>query len=29
VLEEYPETPVVPQVLATLYRSYTELGFDS
>lgn len=29
VLEQYPETPVVPEVLATLYRSYTELGFES
>lgn len=29
VLDEYPEAPVVPEVLATLYRSYTELGFES
>lgn len=29
VLSEYPEAPVVPEVLATLYRSYTELGFES
>lgn len=29
VLSEYPEATVVPQVLATLYRSYTELGFEA
>lgn len=29
VLSEYPESPVVPEVLATLYRSYTELGFEA
>lgn len=29
VLEEYPGTQVVPEVLATLYRSYSELGFES
>lgn len=29
VLSEFPETPVVPEVLATLYRSYTELGFET
>lgn len=29
VLADYPEAPVVPEVLATLYRSYRELGFES
>lgn len=29
VLSDYPESTVVPEVLATLYRSYTELGFES
>lgn len=29
ILEEYPEAEVVPEVLATLFRSYRELGFDS
>lgn len=28
VLQSYPEAPVVPEVLATLFRSYRELGFD-
>lgn len=28
ILEEHPEAPVVPEVLATLFRSYRELGFD-
>lgn len=29
ILEEYPSAPVVPDVLARLYRSYLELGFDA
>lgn len=29
LLSEYPESEVVPEALATLYRSYTELGFES
>lgn len=29
VLEDYPEADVVPEVLATLFRSYRELGFDA
>lgn len=29
VVEDYPESPVVPEALATLYRSYRELGFES
>lgn len=29
ILSEYPEAPVVPEVLATLFRSYRELGFDT
>lgn len=29
ILEEYPSAPVVPDVLARLYRSYVELGFDA
>lgn len=28
VLSDYPEAPVVPDVLATLFRSYREMGFD-
>lgn len=28
VLENYPEAPIVPEVLATLFRSYREMGFD-
>lgn len=28
ILEEYPEAPVVPEVLAALFESYRELGFD-
>ena len=28
VLENYPEAPVVPEVLATLFRSYRKMGFD-
>lgn len=28
VLQEYPEAPVVPDVLVTLFRSYREMGFD-
>ncbi len=28
VLQNYPEAPVIPEVLATLFRSYRELGFD-
>lgn len=29
ILEEYPSAPIVPDVLARLYRSYVELGFDA
>lgn len=29
ILEEYPSAPIVPEVLARLYRSYVELGFDA
>lgn len=29
VVEDYPDSPVVPEALATLYRSYRELGFES
>lgn len=28
ILEQHPEAPVIPEVLATLFRSYRELGFD-
>jgi len=28
ILENHPDAPVVPEVLATLFRSYRELGFD-
>ncbi len=28
ILEDHPDAPVVPEVLATLFRSYRELGFD-
>jgi len=28
VLDQHPEAPVVPDVMATLFRSYRELGFD-
>lgn len=28
VLDQHPEAPVVPEVMATLFRSYRELGFD-
>ncbi len=28
-LEDYPDAPIIPQVLATLYRSYRKLGFDA
>lgn len=29
ILEEYPESDVVPRTLSTLFRSYRELGFDA
>lgn len=29
ILEEHPESAVVPEALAMLFRSYRELGFDS
>ena len=28
LLDQHPEAPVVPEVMATLFRSYRELGFD-
>jgi outer membrane protein assembly factor BamD len=28
VLNQHPEAPVIPEVMATLFRSYRELGFD-
>ena len=29
VVEEHPDAPVMPDVLATLYESYRKLGFDA
>lgn len=29
ILEQYPSAPIVPDVLARLYRSYVQLGFDA
>ncbi len=28
VLDQHPEAPIIPEVMATLFRSYRELGFD-